>query len=584
MQESDFWHQVINTISEGLFLVDRQGRISNVNKALCQLTGYTKEEILGKPCSIFQCDTCAPMRDGSVENWCHLFDMEQVSKRRCTIRHKSGEVIPILKNASLLHCDPDDLKKGACDGSLFSVETITDLREILQKEAYITRVEKLLTPSVGFHNMVGVSEVMQRVFRLIEQAAESNAPVFIFGESGTGKELVAQALHNLSNRKNEAFVELNCAALNEQVLESELFGHVKGSFTGATKDRKGRFEAAHGGSLFLDEIGDIQLSTQVKILRVLETGIINKVGSNAPELVNVRIISATNKHLPTLVKKGLFREDLAFRINVIPIHLPPLRKRVEDIPLLIAHFLKTMQEIEGTKTTDVSPALMQAFKIYPWPGNIRELRNLLEYGTAMSDGGSMELKHMPDSFLAYCRRKQRSFQDPSFVEKIDERGTSNSALSSGPLPEVESYMAESANYHRDYPVTAPVSQPGHLADPFTGHPSHPSLVPSHVGQYPYTNPHGVYDGEASSGISEAGAPPASYGIPVDAMGSGQGAQPVNQPHLTAAQQRQKEEILHALATTGGNVSQAAKILKVHRTTVVNRMLRLGMRIQKNIVE
>lgn len=563
MQESDFWHQVINTISEGLFLVDRQGRISNVNKALCQLTGYSKEEILGQPCSIFQCDTCATMRDGSVENWCHLFDTVQVSKRRCTIRHKSGEVIPILKNASLLHCDPEDIELGNCDGSLFSVETITDLREILQKEAYINRVEKLLTPSVGFHNMVGVSEVMQRVFRLIEQAAESSAPVFIFGESGTGKELVAQALHNLSNRKNEAFVELNCAALNEHVLESELFGHVKGSFTGATKDRKGRFEAAHGGSLFLDEIGDIQLSTQVKILRVLETGIINKVGSNAPESVNVRIISATNKHLPTLVKKGLFREDLAFRINVIPIHLPPLRKRVEDLPLLITHFLKTMQEMEETKTTGVSPELMLAFKAYAWPGNIRELRNLLEYGTAMSDANIIELEHMPDSFLAYCGREQRVFQTLSSVEAASV-ASAFEVTPSAP----DSFGARSLGI-----------SPSDSA--FSGVASHPSSRPVPIPSVSELAP-ASYEGarRIPTSASYFGSPSSS----LHGLENGQAPQVTSFSTLTVAQQRQRDEIVNALAATGGNVSQAAKLLHVHRTTVVNRMLRLGMRIQKNIVE
>lgn len=489
MRDSAFWRQVMNTINDGLFMVDPMGCISEVNKALCEMTGYTEEELLGEPCSIFQCDICAEMRGAAIETWCHLFANKRVSGSRCHIRHKNGSMIPVLKNARLLLCGSGKSGSGPCSEDTFSVETVTDLRELVEKDDYIHRVEKLLYPSSGFENMVGASSAMQRVFRFIEQAAQSSAPVFIFGESGTGKELAALALHKLSGRRDFPFVELNCASLNEHVLESELFGHVKGAFTGAIKDREGRFEAAHNGSLFLDEIGDIPLSMQVKILRVLETGVIHRVGSNRAQSVNVRIISATNRDLPALIAKGLFREDLAFRINVIPIYLPPLRERVEDIPLLVRHCIKAMRQLGNAKVGGVSQELMQAFKTYLWPGNIRELRNMLEYGTAMCTGARMGIEHMPDHF------------------QLRSKG--------------------------------PVIHPRHSSS---------RLEP----------------GQVAKQIS-----PAARDLQQDAETKGD-------------QDGRKEEIVHALTATGGNVSKAAKLLGIHRTTLINRMLKLGIRLQKNI--
>jgi transcriptional regulator with GAF, ATPase, and Fis domain len=229
----------------------------------------------------------------------------------------------------------------------------------------------------------------------IEKAAESNAPVIILGERGTGKELVANAIHMCSSRKQQPFIKLNCAALNESLLESELFGHVKGAFTGAHARRMGRFEAAHGGSFFLDEIGDAPLSIQTKLLRVLENGQFEAVGEVNPTSVDVRIITATNQDLKDMIARRLFREDLFFRINVIPIHLPPLRHRKDEIPLLVNTFIHRLNSESEKIITGLTPHAMERFMAYDWPGNVRELKNALEYAYVITEGDSIHADHLP---------------------------------------------------------------------------------------------------------------------------------------------------------------------------------------------
>jgi transcriptional regulator with GAF, ATPase, and Fis domain len=236
------------------------------------------------------------------------------------------------------------------------------------------------------------------VFQLIEKAAHSDAPIIIFGESGTGKELVARAIHDQGRRKDGPYVQLNCAALNADLLESELFGHVKGAFTGAFRHRIGRFEAANGGDLFLDEIGDIPLSIQVKLLRVLESRRFERVGDHHPVSVDVRIISATNKNLVELIAQKQFRGDLFFRINVIPIHLPPLRERREDIPVLVNTFIQHLQPLTGKSITGLTPDALRRFMDYSWPGNVRELKSALEYAFVVASSGLIEVEHLPPQF------------------------------------------------------------------------------------------------------------------------------------------------------------------------------------------
>jgi transcriptional regulator with PAS, ATPase and Fis domain len=244
--------------------------------------------------------------------------------------------------------------------------------------------------------MVGNSPAIRRVFQIIEKAGQSDAPVIVCGESGTGKELVAHAIHEVGRRKNGPFIKFNCAALNESLLESELFGHVKGAFTGAYRHREGRFEAANGGDIFLDEIGDIPLSIQGKLLRVLETKQFERVGDHCTLCVDVRIISATNRDLRALVSQGRFREDLFFRINVVPIHLPPLNKRKEDILLLVKTFIHQLNERSGKNIAGLNPEVMNFFMSYEWPGNIRELKAALEYAFVLAESGFISFDHLPE--------------------------------------------------------------------------------------------------------------------------------------------------------------------------------------------
>ncbi|MFW5735495.1 MAG: sigma-54 interaction domain-containing protein [Oceanidesulfovibrio sp.] len=372
-----------DTIAEGLVVIDRQGRIRMANPAMERLTGYTSAELLGRPCTILRCDVCEISRMEGRDHWCRLFDSGLESRKQCTIIRKDGGCVPVLKNASLLMNGEDVL--GA-------VETLTDISELKQRDETIRQLSQKLSATAGFHGLIGRSQAMIKLFRALERTAQSDAPVIIYGESGTGKELAAHALHELGPRHEGPYIQLNCAAINEGLFESELFGHVKGAFTGAIRHRQGRFEAAHGGDLFLDEIGDVPQSIQVKLLRVLETRRIERVGEHKPIDVDVRFIAATNRDLSRLVARGEYREDFFYRINVLPVHIPPLRERREDIPLLCEHFL---QQSRLPNESGVDSEAMNLILAYDWPGNVRELRSALEFARTHAGDEAIRVEHLP---------------------------------------------------------------------------------------------------------------------------------------------------------------------------------------------
>jgi two-component system response regulator HydG len=277
------------------------------------------------------------------------------------------------------------------------------LRAITAKAAESSRLRRAnvelnrrLDERFGFEGVVGDSPQMRDVIERLKRIAPTNASVLIQGETGTGKELVAQAIHQNSPRKNKPFVGLNCAALSENILESELFGHVKGAFTDASADRVGKFEYAHGGTLFLDEVGDMPLATQIKLLRVLENGEITRVGSNDPVKVNVRILSATNRNLEDAVEAGTFREDLYHRLKVITVRLPTLRERGADMPVLIDHFMKLFARKHGKQVKGVSPAARRRILSYEWPGNVRQLRNVVESMVVVDYDGLLDVDDLPE--------------------------------------------------------------------------------------------------------------------------------------------------------------------------------------------
>lgn len=263
-------------------------------------------------------------------------------------------------------------------------------------EKEVLELKKQVEKRYGLERLIGESGVMQEVYDTIRQVAPTRATVLIQGESGTGKELVAQAIHALSERPKLKFVTVHCAALSAQLLESELFGHEKGAFTGAIERRIGRFEQANGGTLFLDEIGEIDQTTQVKLLRVLsEERSFERVGGNSPIKVDVRLVAATNRDLAKMVEEGKFREDLFFRLSVVPITLPPLRARMEDLGLLVAAFLKSFAQENGKPVRELTSDAMQAILHYHWPGNVRELRTAIEHGVVMAAGPKITLRDLP---------------------------------------------------------------------------------------------------------------------------------------------------------------------------------------------
>jgi len=258
-----------------------------------------------------------------------------------------------------------------------------------------TRLREQIDKKFGLESFVGESPAISRVLETIRQVAPSRATVLVTGESGTGKELAAHAIHQLSPRRRGPFIAVHCAALSPQLLESELFGHEKGSFTGASERRIGRFEQAAGGTLFLDEIGEIDAATQVKILRVLGERVFERVGGNKPIQADVRLVAATNRDLARMVAEGKFREDLYFRLNVVQLHLPPLRDRSEDIPLLAAHFLRDAARENDKPARELTSEAMKCLLAYPWPGNVRELRAAIEHGVVMASGPKITLRDLP---------------------------------------------------------------------------------------------------------------------------------------------------------------------------------------------
>jgi two-component system response regulator HydG len=261
--------------------------------------------------------------------------------------------------------------------------------------------------NLEFPGVLGVSPRMKEIARLLELVAPSEATVLLLGETGTGKELVAQAIHLNSRRRQGPFIVVNCAALPETLLESELFGHEKGAFTGAASRKEGRFLLAHQGTFFLDEIGELQPSTQAKILRVLQSREFEPLGSTRPLKVDVRIIAATNRNLETMVQQGTFRDDLYYRLHVFPIMLPALRERPEDLPLLAEFFLKRFQEKYHCPVKTLSPEALQAFRRYAWPGNIRELENTLERGVILCQGEALDLAALPPQLQRLAREPER---------------------------------------------------------------------------------------------------------------------------------------------------------------------------------
>ncbi len=389
MDNSDlnlYWKTVVDTIQDGVMIVNPSGTIVSVNTGFEVITGYTGREIVGKSCTMLGCSSCELARNAESCHWCMMFERGRLRRQRCTILRKDGRTVHIVKNASVL--------KDRRNKVIGAVETMTDITDLMVKEILIANYRQELKAEDRFYGMIGNSAAMQDMFGLVRNAGQSDAPVIIYGESGVGKELVARAIHEVGARSARPYIKVNCAALNESLLESELFGHVRGAFTGAHRDREGRFEAANSGDIFLDEIGDLPLSTQIKLLRVLEEKVVDRVGDHHPVDVDVRIISATNRDLQDLISKGEFREDFFFRINVIPVRVPPLRDRKEDIPLLARSFFERIKMKSGKDIRGISREAMDMLVGFAWPGNVRELKSALEFAFVSCNDSLIEPGHL----------------------------------------------------------------------------------------------------------------------------------------------------------------------------------------------
>jgi len=370
---------ILDNLDIGVFTVTRGGHITFFNTQAEAISGYNRKDVLGKPCSMI-------LGEGAEDGFSLLKksidDEKPRSNRKGLLRTKKGNTIPIRASYMALRNE-----QGRVVGGL---ATIQDLSLIYQ-------LNRAITNRYTFDDMIGKSPSMQRMFEVLPVVADSDATVLIEGPTGTGKDLLAKVIHNASRRAKNALVKVNCAALPDNLLESEMFGYVRGAFTGADRDKPGRFQEANKGTIFLDEIGDLPLSLQAKLLRVLEDREFYPLGSRKTTKVDVRIIAATNQDLTKLVDEKRFREDLFYRLNVIRLELVPLKERKGDIPLLIDHILKRLSAVKGIQVNKISEDAMEALLNYDYPGSIRELENILEHALIICQGNIIERRHLPIS-------------------------------------------------------------------------------------------------------------------------------------------------------------------------------------------
>lgn len=371
---------IVDSVAEGIFTVDMDWNITFFNKAATQITGIHSDEAVGQKCwevlASSTCDGACPMRP------C-LEDGKDVLNKSCFILRADGEKIPIGMSSSPLRDS-----RGNVIGGVESFRDLSSLHQLMQKVEERYSVEDIRTNNPH----------MIRSLQILPPIAQSPSTVLLLGESGTGKELFARAIHNQSLRKDGPFVAVNCGALPGNLLESELFGYKAGAFTDARKDKPGKLEVARGGTLFLDEVGDMPMPLQVKLLRLLQEREYEPLGGLQPEKADVRFVAATNRDLEAMVEEGTFRQDLYFRLNVVRMNIPPLRERPEDIPLLVNHFIRIQNSMRGKSIRAVSENVMQLLLNHDFPGNVRELENIIEYAFILCPGEMIELGHMPEHF------------------------------------------------------------------------------------------------------------------------------------------------------------------------------------------
>lgn len=378
-RETAHTHQdiILDSICEGVFTVNLDWRITSFNKAAEKITGVNREDAIGRYCKdVFCADIC----EDNCALRCTMKTGKPFTNAKTRIVVRSGKYVVIQISTALL--------KDAEGNVVGGVETFQDLSQIEQ-------LRKELEENYTFEDIIGQSQSMQSIFRVLPQVSESNSTVLIEGASGTGKELFAHAIHNLSDRKNNRFVAINCAAFPDTLLESELFGYKAGAFTDARKDKMGRLAYAKGGTVFLDEVAETSPAMQVRLLRVLQERVIEPLGALDPVEIDVRIVAATNKDLAEQVNKGAFRKDLYYRIRIIHLKLPRLVERRVDIPLLVDHLISKFNKIQGKNIMGVSENVLAILMRYNYPGNVRELENIIEQSFVLCNGNVIGVEHLP---------------------------------------------------------------------------------------------------------------------------------------------------------------------------------------------
>ncbi len=393
---------ILDSIADGVFTIGEDFRITSFNCAAEAITGIEKDEAIGRHCwEVFRASIC--------EKSCALRETMETGRpivnESLYIVNLAGDRIPVTISTALL--------KDKAGKIIGGVETFRDL-------SMVEELRKALADRHSFLDIISKNSEMQRLFRMLEAVSESDTTVLLEGESGTGKELFAKAIHSLSHRKDGPLVVINCGSLPDTLLESEIFGYVKGAHSTAFKDKPGRIALAEGGTLFLDEIGDISPALQVRLLRVLQDKVYEPLGGTASSRADIRVVAATNKNLDELVKQGSFRQDLYYRINVVRLTIPPLRERKEDITLLMEHFLRKYNRLNGKDILSFAPDVLPVLMAYDFPGNVRELENIVEYATVVCKNSVIGIEHLPE-FMQDGSGKARSNKKADLSMKDLER-------------------------------------------------------------------------------------------------------------------------------------------------------------------
>jgi PAS domain S-box-containing protein len=391
---------IFRSVKDAIITVDKEMKILEANEAASTVCGIGREAV-GRIMSELdlKCNKkCVALIKTTIE-----------SKQTVELYRTECEFEDNVKKVIAINASPLMSRTGESTGTVLVVRDETRLNDL----------ERSLRDRHKFHKIIGKSEEMQKIYALIEDLADVISTVLIIGESGTGKDLVAQSVHYGGNRGNKPLVTVNCSALSESLLESELFGHVRGAFTGAEKDRIGRFQRAEGGTIFLDEIGDISPRMQLRLLRVMQEKEFERVGDSTPIKADVRIITATNQDLAKKVKTGQFREDLYYRLRVVGISLPPLRERREDIPLLVDYFINVFNGQFNKKITSVSDTVQKIFMVYPWPGNVRELEHVIEHAFVTSHQETITVDLLPSELRDFIEEEHVSSTEGSALGRQD---------------------------------------------------------------------------------------------------------------------------------------------------------------------